>query len=91
MQTHLGTVSVSGDKGHSPPPEQEKEAPTWGWLGGVVGGGIHALLLGRWEVGRQRALFTSVSQLPLADNSLYANAAFLGVAHCDPLQNHLEA
>ena len=57
----------------------------------MVGGGIHALLLGRWEVGRQRALFTSVSQLPLADNSLYANAAFLGVAHCDPLQNRLEA
>ena len=54
-------------------------------------GGIHALLLGRWEVGRQRALFTSVSQLPLADNSPYATAAFLGVAHCDPLQNHLEA
>ena len=57
----------------------------------MVGGGIHALLLGRWEVGRQRALFTSVSQLPLADNSLYANTAFLGVAQCDPLQNHLEA
>lgn len=66
MQTHLGAISAPGDKGHSPLPGTGE--------GGTCTGEIYALLLGRWG-GGQRALFTSVSQLPLTDNNPSANVA----------------